>query len=114
MIMATESGEWPAIIESHRLEDILADADEIQERLSSCHLAIIKGLGDMSVQAFADFATLFGRLEEPLLNTETHDQDTRVEIMKRTEQDLPYVHTLNGVDRPMDIRKPSSFYWHAD
>lgn len=107
------AGAWPPTLEFDHLDAVHASVSTVKERLFVNHLVILKGIGDMSVQQFADFTSQLGELERPLANTTVHSTDQRVEILQRKASDNHYQHSLNE-QTISTMRKPSSFYWHAD
>ena len=112
--MRQREREWPITLEYDGANDVSKSSAEIRDHVFANHLVVIKGMGGMAVQEFANFAMLFGEPETPLENTTLHPLDARVEVLKRTSHDVHYQHALTEASEPGGTRKPSSFYWHAD
>jgi alpha-ketoglutarate-dependent taurine dioxygenase len=104
---------WPITLELDSLEAAHGSISSIQERLYANHLVVLKGIGSISVREFADFASQLGELERPLDDSVTHELDERVEVLQRKASDIHYCHSLDEATT-LTVRKPSSFYWHAD
>ncbi len=112
--MSKESANaWPVTFELNSLEAAHISISAIQEQLYASHLVILKGIGSISVREFADFASQLGELEQPLDDSTIHDEDNRVEVLQRKVSDIHYRHSLDEITAST-VRKPSSFYWHAD
>lgn len=111
--MSKERGAWPSIMEFNDLETARSSIDVIRDQLFARHLVILKEIGDISVKQFADFASELGELEQPPANAVVHKRDERVEVLQRNVNDHHYKQSLGESDSPT-MRKPSSFYWHAD
>jgi alpha-ketoglutarate-dependent taurine dioxygenase len=104
---------WPITFELDSLEAAHGSISVIQERLYANHLVILKGIGSISVREFANFASQLGELEQPLDDSVTHRLDEKVEVLQRKASDVHYNHSLDEATTST-MRKPSSFYWHAD
>jgi taurine dioxygenase len=105
--------EWPSTLNLNSLETAYSSIDSIREQLFANHLIILRGIGNISVKEFADFASQLGELEQPLANTVVDEMDGRVEVLQRKVNDNHYRHSLSEATTSA-LRKPSSFYWHAD
>jgi alpha-ketoglutarate-dependent taurine dioxygenase len=94
-------------------DELIDAAPEIEDSLYKNHLVVIKGLEGLTTSQHVAFGKQYGSLEVPLPNTVTHPTEPFVEVLKRTGDEDIYSHTVESNQRPA-VRKPSSFYWHAD
>jgi alpha-ketoglutarate-dependent taurine dioxygenase len=112
--MLKRGRKWPITLEYDSANGASKSSAEIRDRVFTNHLVVIKGMGGMAVQEFANFAMLFGKPEEPLDNTTLHPLDDRVEVLERTSHDVLYQRVITDMAESAATRNPSSFYWHAD
>jgi taurine dioxygenase len=102
---------WHPIRHIESLGEVFSDGERLRKDLFTNHILIFRGLGRISVDDHIAMARLFGEPEQPLAESPLHPQNPLVEVLARDTQDKEYEVPI---EVNAGVRKPSSFYWHAD